>query len=73
MKVNKEQLSKLASKSDTELWQEIQDMAKRHGYALPPNMPSHASMEEIRGAMLGMENLNLADASKIISSYKNKK
>ena len=73
MKVNKEQLEKLASKSDMALWAEIQEIASRHGLTIPPKMPSHASMEKLRSAMLGVEKINLADATKLINSYKNKK
>ena len=73
MKVNKEQLENLASKSDIELWHEIQEIAARHGFTLPEKMPSHSSMEKLRGAMLSMEKISLSDATRFINSYKNKK
>ena len=73
MKVNKEQLESLASKNDEALWKEIQEIASRHGLPLPEKMPSHASMERLREAMLSVEKISLSDATRLINSYKNKK
>ena len=70
MKVNKEQMKKLAQKSDAELWAEIQALAKSHGYTLPSAMPKHEDIEKIRRALLGVEKISLTDAAKIINSYK---
>ena len=72
MKVNKEQMKKLAEKSDSELWVEIQTLAKSHGYTLPAAMPKHEDIEKIRRALLGVEKISLADAAKIINNYKKK-
>ena len=72
MKVNKDDLAKLAEKSDAELWQQIQAIAESHGYSLPAKMPSRENMQKIRSAMLGMEKLNISDAAKILNSYKKK-
>lgn len=72
MKINKDQLKGLAQKSDTELWQEIQGMAKSHGYKLPEATPKHEDLEKIRRALLGIEKISLAEAARIMSSYKNK-
>ena len=72
MKVNKEQMKKLAEKSDPELWAEIIALAKSHGYTLPEAMPKHEDIERIRRALLGVEKISLAEAAKIINSYKKK-
>jgi hypothetical protein len=73
MRVDKEQLKALASKSDEELWREIQKMGSSHGYSLPSNMPSHENVEKIRRAMLGIDKFNMNDALKLMNSYKKKK
>lgn len=72
MKVNKNELQKLASKNDNELWEEIRAIAARHGYTLPTGIPTHADMEKIRSAMLGIERMNLTDAIRIVNACKKK-
>lgn len=73
MKVNKEQLKKLAEKSDADLWREIHSIAKSHGYTLPEATPSHENIEKIRRTLLGSEKISLSDAAKIMNSYKKNK
>ena len=73
MKINKEEMEKLAKKNDDALWEEITRIAKSHGYTLPDKTPSHAELERLRKTLLGIEKFNLSDATKIINSYKNKK
>ena len=73
MKVNKEQLKKLAEKSDADLWREIHSIAKSHGYNLPDATPRHEDIEKIRRALLGSEKISLGDAAKIINAYKKNK
>lgn len=70
MRVNKEELARLAEKSDEELWREIRKLAKGHGFTLPEATPSRENIEKIRRAMLGVEKISLSDAAKIINSYK---
>ncbi len=72
MKVNKNDLQKLASKNDSELWEEIRAIASKHGYTLPTGMPTHTDMEKIRAAMLGIEKINLTEAMRIINTCKKK-
>lgn len=73
MKVNKEQMQRLAEKSDNELWAEIVSMAKSHGYTLPEEPPRSEDIAKIRRAMLGVEKISLTDAAKILSTYKKRK
>lgn len=72
MRVNKEELARLAQKSDAELWGEIQSIASKYGYALPKEIPPREKMEKIRAALTGVERLNLSDAAKILNAYKKK-
>ena len=72
MKINKEQLKMMADKNDSELWGEIHKIATSHGYKIPSDAPSHTDMERIRGALRGTEKINLADAARIMNSYKKK-
>ena len=69
MKINKEEMKKLAAKSDAELWSEIQAIAKSHGYTLPTAMPSHENLEKIRRALSGAEKISLSDAAKIMKNH----
>ena len=73
MKLNKEHLEKLAQKPDNEFWDEIVEMAKRHGYALPEMTPKKEDLEKIRRAISGVDKISLTDAAKIISAYKKRK
>ena len=72
MKVNKEQMRKLAEKTDSELWAEIQSLAKSHGYTLPSAIPKHEDIEKIRRALLGVEKISLTEAARIMNNYKKK-
>ena len=72
MKINKEEMKKLAAKPDAELWSEIQAIAKSHGYTLPTAMPRHEDIERIRRALSGVEKISLSDAAKIMKSYNKK-
>lgn len=73
MKLDKEMLKRMAEKSDDALWSDIYEMAKAHGYNLPKATPKHEDMERIRGAMRGSEKITLADAARIMNSYKKTK
>lgn len=70
MRINKDELKRLAEKPDAELWGEIILMAKSHGYNLPETPPKHEDIEKIRRALTGSEKISLTDAAKIMNSYK---
>lgn len=73
MRINKEELKKIAEKSDAELWQTIKEMGKSHGLNLPDAQPSKENLEKIRAVLSGTEKINLGEAARIINSYKNKR
>ena len=72
MKVNKDELEKLAALDDRSLWNSIVQMAKNYGISLSPAMPQREDMDKIRGALSGIEKFNLRDAMKIVNRYKNR-
>jgi len=72
MRINKEEMAKLAEKNDEELWREIQAIAKKHGFTLPSSVPSKENMAKIRNTLLGAEKLSLGEAAKILSAFKKK-
>ncbi len=72
MKINKEEMKKLAEKSDAELWSTILEMAQSHGYDLTKRAPKHEDLEKIRRALSGVEKISLSEAVKLMNSYKNK-
>ena len=69
MKVNKEQLEKLASLPDDKLWEEIVNMGKRYGISMPTATPAHSELERLRATVKGSR-LNVAEAMRILSSYR---
>ena len=73
MKINKEQLMKLADKSDAELWAEILAIAGSHGYNLQKTPPRPEDIERIRRALRGAEKISLSEAARIMNTYKNRK
>ncbi len=70
MKINKEELKQLADKDDASLWAEIFKIASEHGYSIRKDPPTHSDMEKIRGAMRGVEKINLKDAMRMMNNYK---
>ncbi len=70
MRVNKEELKRLAEKSDEELWRSICEIGRSHGLTLPDKAPDKAELERVRRAMLGIEKISLTEAMKIVNKYK---
>lgn len=70
MKLNKEQLDKIAALSDEELWGEVRGIASKHGFTLPERTPGKSEMQKLRGAISGGAKLNLAEAVRILNEYK---
>ena len=70
MKLNKEQLDKISSLSDEELWGEVCEVAKKHGFTLPTKTPAKSEMQRLRGAICGGAKLNLGEAVRILNEYK---
>jgi hypothetical protein len=70
MKINKDEMKRLAEKGDAELWAEILSIAKSHGYNLSGTSPRPEDLEKIRRALLGVEKISLADATRIMNNYK---
>lgn len=70
VKINKEQLRRLAELPDKALWQSIRDMAKGYGYELPEKQPTEAEMSKIRAIMLGTEKINVSHALNLLKNFK---
>ena len=70
MKIDKEKLSALAALPDEKLWAVITKMAGERGFDIPAELPSKETLERIRRAMTGAEKISLADAARIMKSYK---
>lgn len=71
MRINKEKLNELLSKSDDDLWREIVSVAAKHGYKLPSATPPHSDLEKLRSTVSGPK-INVSDALKLLNSYKTK-
>lgn len=73
MRINKEEMKRLAEKSDADLWAEILRIAGSHGYNLQKTPPKPEELERIRRALSGAEKISLGEAARIMNTYKNKK
>ncbi len=69
MRINKEELERLAKLPDNELWAEIVRAGRAHGFNLPTQTPSHSDLEKLRGAVTGAR-LNLGEAIRVLNNYK---
>lgn len=69
MKINKEELERIAALGDDELWQTVVKMAGSYGFKLPEKTPEHSELEKLRSAVNGNK-LNLTDAVKLLNSYR---
>ena len=70
MKIDKEKLMELSSKSDEELWGAIGEIAAKHGYTLPKSTPGKAEMDKIRAIMGNADKINMREAIRILQEYK---
>ena len=73
MKLNKEKMAKYAALDDKALWCEICAVAEGHGYKFNTAEPSHEDMERIRAILRGEVKFSMAEALKLLNSYKSKK
>lgn len=73
MKLNKEELRKLADLEDGAMWQGICRVAKNNGYNLIANQPKHEELEKIRGILRGDIKINVLDAMRLLNTYKEKR
>ena len=69
MKINKEELERLAALPDEELWGFIVSLGRSHGFELPEGVPPHAELERLRGAVRG-DRINYRDALKVLNGYR---
>ena len=72
MKLNKDEMKRLATKSDAELWSEIKRIAKENGYTLPDIHPKGEDLERVRRALSGAEKMSIGEAGRILNEYKKK-
>ena len=70
MRIDKDKLQALVAMPDDELWRQIVEIGKSHGFTLPTKTPPHAEMEKMRGAVNGGAKLNIGEAVKIINDYR---
>ena len=70
MKIDKRKLDELCKMGDAELWCEVRRIAAAHGFNLPEATPPHGELEKMRNAVSGGAKISLADAAKIINSYR---
>ncbi len=73
MKLNKEELKKIASLPDSEMWQGICAIAKSNGYNLKSNQPKHEELDKMREILRGDVKINMLDAMRLLNTYKEKR
>ena len=69
MRINKDELERLARLPDDQLWAEIVRVGRAHGFSLPESTPPHSELEKLRSAVTGAK-LNLGEAMRVLSNYK---
>ncbi len=69
MKINKDELARLAALPDDELWNTIVAMGRSHGFELPQKTPPHGELERLRCAVRG-DRINVADALRVLNGYR---
>lgn len=69
MKLNKEELERIAALNDDELWRTVVTMASSYGFKLPEKTPEHCELDRLRSAVNGSK-LNLTEAIRLLNSYK---
>ena len=70
MKLDKENLKKIASLPDDELWKTVHSIAKSHGVSLRENPPSADEITKLRQILNDSDKLNMFAAMKLINEYK---
>jgi len=73
MKLNKEELKRIADLPDSAMWQGICAVAKSNGYNLTSKQPTHQELEKIREILRGDVKIGMLDAMRMINTYKEKR
>ena len=73
MKINKEELRRMADMPDAAMWQGICTVAKSNGYSLTDNQPSHQELDKIREILRGEVKIGMLDAMRMINTYKERR
>lgn len=72
MKLNQEEMKRLATLSDAQLESEIRRMAAAKGFALPSASPSHEDLEKLRALLTSEGGFGMMDAMRLYNAYKKK-
>lgn len=72
MKLNKEELKRIADLPDSTMWQGICAIARSNGYNLTAKQPTHQELEKIREILRGEVKIGMLDAMRMINTYKEK-
>ena len=73
MRVNNENLKKYAELDDAALWEKLTSTAREKGLKVTDKPPTHEELERVRRILRGEEKISMAEAMKILSTYKQKK
>lgn len=73
MKLNKDELKKMADLPDAAMWQGICEIAKSNGYNLTASQPKHEELEKIRQILRGEVKISMFDAMRMINTYKERR
>ena len=73
MKINKEELRRMAELPDAAMWQGICAVARNNGYTLTTKQPSHQELDKIREILRGEVKIGMIEAMRMINSYKERR
>ncbi len=70
MKLDKNKLEQMVALSDDELWRNVVEIGKGHGFILPAKTPPHDELEKLRGLARDGMNMNVMSAIRLINKYR---
>ncbi len=73
MKLNKDELKRIAELPDSAMWQAICTVAKNNGYNLTASQPKHEELEKMREILRGNVKISMLEAMRILNSYKERR
>ena len=70
MKLDRDKLNELVHLPDDELWKQVVEIGRSHGFILPEKTPEHSELEKLRSIARDGAKMNVASALKILSRYR---
>ena len=70
MRFDKDKLNEMIALPDDELWRQVVEIGKTHGFTLPEKTPQHAELEKLRAIARDGSKMNVGMAMKMLMKYR---